>query len=101
MDSDDLSWPSQRALAGYSRWRASEAAILTSVTAGLNRLFSAQSGWLRGIRGLGMNATDRAGPAKDWLIARAMGLQGDLPEMGQVDFPARTASSFSLPASPE
>ena len=52
---------------------------MTVVTDGLNQLFRLQQAPVRGLRGLGMRLTDRAGPLKSWLIERAMGLAGDVP----------------------
>jgi 2-polyprenylphenol 6-hydroxylase len=77
-------WPVPAALRRYQRWRRSEAAAMTLVTDGLHHLFRQRLAPLRMLRGLGLRATDRFGPLKSWLIARAMGLEGDLPELARI-----------------
>jgi len=53
------------------------------VTDGLDRLFRARGRPLRTLRGAGMRLTDGLTPLKHWLIARAMGLEGDVPRLAR------------------
>ena len=82
-------WPPSAALRRFERWRKSEALALTLVTDGLQRLFQREERVVRALRGAGMRITDRATPLKDWLIARAMGLAGDVPELARAQQGAR------------
>ncbi len=72
-------WPSGAALRHYARWRASETWAMDRVTDGLNRLFQHDERTVKAIRGAGMRMTDRMTGIKDWLIERAMGIDGDIP----------------------
>lgn len=76
-------WPAAAALRRYQRWRMSEALAMTLVTDALHHLFHQRAAPLRGLRALGMRATDNAEPLKSWLIARAMGVAGDLPRLAR------------------
>lgn len=76
-------WPRAGDLARYQRWRRSEALAMTVVTDGLDRLFRARGLPLKVLRGAGMRLTDGLTPLKHWLIARAMGLEGDVPRLGR------------------
>ncbi len=74
-------WPSNSALRRFERWRKSETLAMTAVTDGLNRLFVRDENLVRQARGFGMNLTQRLKPLKHWLISRAMGTAGDVPQM--------------------
>ena len=63
----------------FERWRRSETLAMATVTAGLNKLFATTHPLLRYGRGAGMLCTNRVAPLKAWLVARAMGIAGDLP----------------------
>ncbi len=76
----------------YERWRKSENALMMYAMHGLQRLFSAPWGLVRGVRGLGLRVTDRSGPLKHAIIRRAMGLDGDLPRLARPN-PAPPAES--------
>ncbi len=76
-------WPAPAALRRYQRWRMSEALAMTLVTDGLHQLFQQRNAPVRGLRSLGLRLTNQAEPLKSWLIARAMGIAGDLPQLAR------------------
>ena len=76
-----LNWPPTAALRRYERWRASETLAMSLVTDGLNRLFQSDDRMVRTIRGAGLRMTDRMTAIKHWLIERAMGIDGDIPQI--------------------
>ncbi len=67
----------------YERWRKGENALMMSAVHGLQRLFQARSFPLRGLRGAGLRLTDLAGPLKQMIMRRAMGMSGDLPRLAK------------------
>ena len=50
---------------------------------GFNRLFGNSLPPVRLLRNLGLNLTDAAGPLKNAMARRAMGLEGDLPKLAR------------------
>lgn len=70
-------------LEDYQRWRRFDIVALAGATDLLNRLFSNTFGPLRLIRGLGLAAVNRFGPARRLLMREAMGLTGDLPRLAR------------------
>jgi 2-octaprenyl-6-methoxyphenol hydroxylase len=68
-------------LEDYQRWRRFDNVALAGATDVLNRLFSNAFGPLRLIRGLGLAAVNRFGPARRLFMREAMGLAGDLPRL--------------------
>lgn len=68
-------------LEDYQRWRRFDNVALAGATDLLNRLFSNTFGPLRLIRGLGIAAVNRIGPARRLFMREAMGLAGDLPRL--------------------
>jgi len=68
-------------LEDYQRWRRFDNVALAGATDVLNRLFSNSFGPLRLIRGLGLAAVNRFGPARRLFMREAMGLAGDLPRL--------------------
>ena len=75
----DRTWPQQRALRRYERWRKSEALRLTLATDGLQQLFSRDERAIRTLRGFGMRVIDAMPPLTRWFSEQAMGLSGDVP----------------------
>lgn len=61
-----------RVLAAYAAERRQPVAAMKMATEGLYRLFSAQQGWLAGLRKTGMRMVDRHGLLKSALVAQAM-----------------------------
>jgi 2-octaprenyl-6-methoxyphenol hydroxylase len=68
-------------LAGYERWRRFDTALMAMVTDGMNRLFSNDLAPVRAARDIGLGLVDRLGPAKDFLIARAAGIESGGPRL--------------------
>ena len=50
---------------------------------GFKRLFGTSLPPARLLRNLGLNLTDAAGPLKNRIARRAMGLEGDLPKLAR------------------
>ncbi|GLP95515.1 FAD-dependent monooxygenase [Paraferrimonas sedimenticola] len=69
----------ERYLAEYQRWRKAEALEMIATMEAFKRLFAGNHPLKQGIRGLGMKLVDNLPMLKDKLVARAMGLSGDLP----------------------
>lgn len=67
------------ALAHYARWRATDGAILATVTDGITRLFSNDLGPLQLARNAGLALVERVPAAKRLFMRHAMGDLGDLP----------------------
>lgn len=63
----------------YERWRRGENQLMQSVMDGFHWLFGQRPAPVRWLRGAGLSLTDAAGPLKQLIIRRAMGLTGDLP----------------------
>ncbi len=63
----------------YERWRKGENLLMQAAMDGFKGLFGSQLMLLRMVRGIGLNLTDSAMPAKKLFMRRAMGLAGDLP----------------------
>ena len=67
----------------YERWRKPENVIAMRAFDGINRLFSNDDPGLGAIRRAGFTLVDRLAPLKGIFIRRAMGLDGDLPEVAR------------------
>ena len=65
----------------YERWRKADNLAVMGAMDGFKRLFSNENPLLRPLRNLGMGLAERAGPIKQMMIRRAMGLEGDLPAL--------------------
>ncbi|MDH3242142.1 MAG: UbiH/UbiF/VisC/COQ6 family ubiquinone biosynthesis hydroxylase [Alphaproteobacteria bacterium] len=65
----------------YQRWRRFDNVALAAATDVINRLFSNPLSPLRLVRGLGLAAVNRLGPARRLFMREAMGLAGDLPRL--------------------
>ena len=74
-----LKFPDAR-LRRFERMRRGENLAMLRATSMLNALFSNNTPIVSRIRGLGLRAVDRAGLLKSWLILRAMGDAGDVPQ---------------------
>lgn len=62
-----------RFLEGYQRERREEILLMQSTTDGLRRLFAHPSPWLRPLRNVGLNLTNRLPVAKNALVRYALG----------------------------
>lgn len=67
----------------YERWRKADNVAVMAAMDGFKRLFSNDNLPLSLLRNLGLNLADHAGPVKDMMIKRAMGLSGDLPRLSR------------------
>jgi 2-octaprenyl-6-methoxyphenol hydroxylase len=65
----------------YERWRRFDSLTLTTVTDGLNRLFSNEAPPLRLARDLGLAAVNHAPGLKRFFMRHAMGVTGDPPRL--------------------
>ncbi len=68
-------------LEDYQRWRRFDNVALAAATDVINRVFSNSLSPLRLVRGLGLAAVNRFGPARRLFMREAMGLAGDLPRL--------------------
>jgi 2-octaprenylphenol hydroxylase len=74
---------SLQVLRRYERWRKGENLLMLGVMDGFKRLFGSSLPPVRWLRNFGLNLTDRAGPVKNLIARRAMGLEGDLPKLAR------------------
>lgn len=70
---------SLRTLRCYERWRRGENELMIAALHGLQKLFASRAPATQRLRNAGLDLCDALGPVKHWLMARAMGLSGDLP----------------------
>jgi len=68
-------------LARYQRWRRTDAAMSAAVFDGLNRLFSSDWTLLRTARSAGLGLVDRLPVLKQFFVAEAAGLTGEVPRL--------------------
>jgi 2-octaprenylphenol hydroxylase len=68
-------------LKAFSRWRKSEATEMITAMAGIKQAFAPQQSPIKLLRGVGMNILNNFGPAKSRLIAQALGIKDDLPDL--------------------
>ena len=68
-------------LGRYESWRRFDSLTLTTVTDGLNRLFSNRSDLLRAARDVGLGLVDRLPGLKRLFIREAAGLVGEVPKL--------------------
>jgi len=67
----------------YEQWRRFDATALAAATDTINRLFSNNNPFLRGIRDIGLGLTNAVPGLRRQLIREAAGLTGDLPRLSQ------------------
>ena len=72
---------SEAVLERYARWRRTDNVALAAATDLFNRLFTNDFAPLRLIRGFGMAAVNRIGPARRFFMQEAGGATGDLPRL--------------------
>lgn len=72
-----------KTLRRYERWRKGDNLLMLGVMDGFKRLFGASLPPVRLLRNVGLNLTDAAGPLKNLIARRAMGLEGDLPRLAR------------------
>jgi 2-octaprenylphenol hydroxylase len=74
---------SLKVLRRYERWRKGNNLLMLGVMDSFKRLFGTALPPVRLLRNLGLNLTDAAGPLKNLIARRAMGLAGDLPRLAR------------------
>lgn len=67
----------------YERWRKGDNLGMLGVTDAFQQFFGGPSLPWAPLRQAGLRAFDQAAPAKRWIMARAMGLSGDLPALAR------------------
>ncbi len=72
---------SETVLERYARWRRLDNVTLAAATDLFNRLFSNDLPLVRTVRGLGLAAVNRIGPARRFFMQEAGGGVGDLPRL--------------------
>jgi 2-octaprenyl-6-methoxyphenol hydroxylase len=65
----------------YERWRRVDSALSAATFDALNRLFSNDSTLLRSARGFGLGLVERAPMLKQFFVAEAAGLTGNVPRL--------------------
>ncbi len=68
-------------LGRYERWRRTDSALSAAAFDGLNRLFSNDWEMLRVARGIGLGLVERLPILKQFFVAEAAGLTGDVPKL--------------------
>jgi 2-octaprenyl-6-methoxyphenol hydroxylase len=68
-------------LGRYERWRRTDSALSAAAFDGLNRLFSNDWEMLRVARGIGLGLVERLPFLKQFFVAEAAGLTGDVPKL--------------------
>ena len=72
---------SEAVLERYARWRRLDNLAVALACDGFNRLFSNDNPVLRAVRGAGLAAVGRIGPARRFFMQEAGGALGDLPRL--------------------
>lgn len=72
-----------KVLRRYELWRKGDNLLMLGIMDGFKRLFGTSLPPVRLLRNLGLNLTDTAGPLKNLIARRAMGLEGDLPRLAR------------------
>jgi 2-octaprenyl-6-methoxyphenol hydroxylase len=68
-------------LGRYERWRRTDSALSAAAFDGLNRLFSNDWEMLRVARGIGLGMVERLPILKQFFVAEAAGLTGEVPKL--------------------
>ncbi len=67
----------------YERWRRGQNLGMQALMGGFKHLFGSSLAPARLVRNLGLSLTNAAGPVKHAIVRRAIGLEGDLPELAR------------------
>ncbi len=73
-----------RNLRSYERWRKAEAAKMVAAMQGFKELFAGSSPAKKLVRGVGMSLINQLSGPKNELIKRALGIEGDLPQLARL-----------------
>lgn len=77
---------SHQTLRKYERWRRGENQLMMFSMSGFKNLFGNENIFLSKVRKFGLNLVQKSNIAKSMLMQRAMGFEGDLPEMARDHF---------------
>jgi 2-octaprenylphenol hydroxylase len=81
---DRREFASMPVLRKFERWRRGENTLMMYSMSGFKNLFSNDNSALSFVRNAGLNLVNRLSPVKNLFMRRAMGLEGDLPELARV-----------------
>ncbi|MBU2876896.1 FAD-dependent oxidoreductase [Aliiglaciecola lipolytica] len=79
-------------LRSFERWRKSEALQMIAVMESFKRLFSGANPVKKLIRDIGLSATNQLSPLKNDIIKQAVGIEGNLPKLANIDTSLDSAS---------
>ena len=74
-------WYRYSMLRGFERWRKGENQISLSTMDTFKRIFGDTRSPVRALRGIGLDFADSFSPLKRILMGRALGIEGDLPDV--------------------
>jgi 2-polyprenylphenol 6-hydroxylase len=81
---DRRDFASMPILRKFERWRRGENTLMMHSMSGFKNLFSNDNSALSFVRNAGLNLVNGLPPVKNLFMRRAMGLEGDLPELARV-----------------
>jgi len=70
-------------LARYERWRRFENSLMIESLDAIHKAFSEQPGWFKHMRSAGLNTVNQLPFVRNRLMQRAMGTEGDLPQLAR------------------
>ena len=74
---------SYQTLRKYERWRRGENQIMMYSMSGFKNLFGNENALVSKVRNFGLNLVQKSGVAKNMIMQRAMGFEGDLPKIAR------------------
>jgi len=74
-------WYSYSMLRSFERWRKGENQVSLSTMDTFKRVFGDTRSPVRALRGIGLDIADSVSPLKRTLMGRALGIEGDLPDV--------------------
>ncbi|MGL0953443.1 FAD-dependent 2-octaprenylphenol hydroxylase [Vibrio vulnificus] len=83
----------KRNLRRFERWRKAEAAQMIAAMQGFRELFSGSNPLKKFLRGVGLTMAGHLPGAKEQIMRRALGLDGELPELAKRRQPEQIRSS--------
>lgn len=79
----NISIASREVLRRYERRRRGQVTLMMESMRGFQKIYSVNNADLIGLRNLGVKITNRFSPIKNHILSRAMGLDGDVPEIAK------------------
>ncbi len=83
----------KRNLRRFERWRKAEAAQMIAAMQGFRELFAGSNPLKKFLRGVGLTMAGHLPGAKEQIMRRALGLDGELPELAKRRQPEQIRSS--------